>query len=43
MKRIDSFLFTIVVGVFLTLSCDTTALAASSIVEQWTRFRVQEL
>ena len=38
MKHVNSFLFTVVVGVFLTLSCDTSALAASSIVKQWTRF-----
>ncbi len=38
MKRIDSFLFALVAGFVLTLSCDTSALAASSIVKQWTRF-----
>jgi len=38
MKRIIPFLFTIVLGFVLTLSCDTTALAANSIVEQWIRF-----
>ena len=38
MKRINYFLFALFVGFVLTLSCNTSALAANSIVEQWTRF-----
>jgi hypothetical protein len=38
MKRINSFLLTLVTGFVLTLFCNTSATAANSIVEQWTRF-----
>ncbi len=38
MKRTNSFPFILVVGLILTLYCDTSARAANYVVEQWTRF-----